>query len=327
MAKAPKKKGTPLADKLIGTAGADELLGLAGNDTLYGRKGDDTLRGGDGNDKLFGEAGADRLFGEAGKDTLDGGTGNDTLDAGEGNDRLYGGAGRDVLKGGEGNDQLYGGDGADILDGGAGNDLLMGGGGVNAYRGGDGTDTVSYADIESEGVIIDLNVNPGPLGAAAGDTYSSIETLIGTRFDDVIRGFAGGTVYGGLGDDNLTSSSTGGTLDGGGGDDTLTDGSNAAVTRFVLRWGEGTDDIAGFDVGQDKLVIDGDAFGLGPTLEFGEFVAGAGLTTATAAAAQLVFDTTSRTLYFDGDGTGGDFLPVAIATLGVVVSGTDFEII
>lgn len=291
MAKAIRKKGTNGVDKLVGTNGDDLLFGLGGNDTLYGRNGNDTIHGGSGNDKLYGDGGRDRLFGDAG------------------------------------NDKLYGGAGADILDGGAGDDFLVGGGGVNAFIGGDGNDTVSYADITTEPVFVNLD-NPLvlPAGAAIGDTFNSIESIIGTSLADIITGADGGRVVGGDGNDVLTAADGGGTLVGGEGFDTLIDGSDISVTRFVLEWGAGVDSIVGFDLGQDKLVIDGDAFGVSPPLT--SFISGAGLTAANAPFAQLIFDTNTTTLYFDGDGTGGNFGPVPIAFLnGALITGADFEVI
>lgn len=345
MARLIRKKGTPAADSLNGTAGDDLVLALAGNDTVHARGGNDTVRGGAGKDKLFGDAGDDRLFGEDGNDVLEGGAGNDVLDGGVGNDKLGGGSGNDTLEGDAGNDQLAGGagndtlrggagsdfldggDGADILFGDDGDDWLLGGAGVNAFRGGSGNDTVSYADQTSGGVTIDFSAAVVGGGAALGDTFDSIENVYGTGFSDVIVGFAGGMVWGGNGDDVLTSSAGGGTLAGGEGGDVLLDGSNASVTRFVLEWGAGADSIVGFDVGQDKLVIDTAAFGLGSSLGFA-FTSGAGLTTPGLPSAQFIFDTTSKSLYFDGDGTGGAFLPVLVATLnGVTITAADFELI
>lgn len=345
MATVKRKKGTAGSDTLNGTAGDDLILALAGNDTVHARGGNDTVRGGAGKDKLHGDAGDDRLFGEDGNDTLDGGTGNDildgaagsdaldggsgndSLDGGIGDDTLRGGTGNDTLRGGSGNDMVDGGDGADILFGDDGDDWLLGGAGVNAFRGGYGNDTVSYADQTSGPVTIDFSTGVTGGGAAAGDTFDSIENVYGTGFSDAIVGFAGGTVWGGHGDDVLTSSAGGGTLVGGEGGDLLADGSNASVTRFVLEWGAGADSIVGFDPGQDKLVVNTATFGLGPTLGFA-FTSGAGLTTPGLPTAQFIFDTTSQSLYFDGDGTGGEFLPVLVATLnGVIVTGADFELI
>jgi Ca2+-binding RTX toxin-like protein len=345
MARLIRKKGTPAGDNLSGTPGDDLILALAGNDTVHARAGNDTVRGGDGKDKLYGEAGDDRLFGENGNDKLDGGTGNDVLDGGTGGDTLTGGdgndsldgggdsdwlggdAGNDTLRGGSGNDILFGGDGADILYGDEGDDWLVGGAGVNAFRGGAGSDTVSYADLTSGGVTIDFSAGVIGGGAAAGDTFDSIENVYGTGFTDVIVGSAGGTVWGGHGDDLLTASAGGGTLVGGEGGDSLKDGSDATVTRFVLEWGAGADSILEFDVGQDKLVVDTRAFGLGSTLGFA-FTSGAGLTTPGLPSAQFIFNTTDKALYFDGDGTGGAFLPVLVATLnGVIVTGADFELV
>ncbi|WP_426235100.1 beta strand repeat-containing protein [Pseudomonas sp. TWP3-2] len=75
-----------------------------------------------------------------------------------------------------------------IITGGNGNDLLYGGGGADQFIGGGGMDTVSYAD-STVGVSINLKTGINT-GIALGDTYSSIEAMRGSNFNDV---FVGGT--------------------------------------------------------------------------------------------------------------------------------------
>ncbi|MGO1078072.1 beta strand repeat-containing protein, partial [Inquilinus sp. CA228] len=104
-------------------------------------------------------------------------------------------AGNDVLTGGQGDDTLVGeGAGADQLNGGGGDDLLR-------------------FDYSPGGVTVDLAAGTGSGGDAQGDTYTSIENVIGSGFADRLTGDAGSnSLLGGAGADQL---------DGGGGIDFL----------------------------------------------------------------------------------------------------------
>ena len=187
------------ADNVDGTAGADDYDALGGNDTVNGLGGDDIIRGGSGddtihgndnNDMLFGDAGVDRLFGDAGDDTLDGGTGND------------------------------------ILSGGAGDDVFIGGAGADTHLGSSGTDTIDFSGSASR---VELHLGTGgTVGDAAGDSYNGIEIVIGSAFNDTIRGgTASDTLMGGDGVDRLFGNGGFDVLDGGAGDDILSGGDDA----------------------------------------------------------------------------------------------------
>jgi Ca2+-binding RTX toxin-like protein len=153
---------------------------------------------------------------------------------------LNGGAGDDTIFGYGSGDTLIGGDGIDTLDGGSGNDTLIGGAGADILRGGADEDTASYADSTS-GVYVDLAANFGAGGSAAGDTYDSIEDLVGSAKrdtligDDGVNQLHGGDggdflrdgggndfVYGEMGDDTLIAGTGSDYFDGGDGIDTLT---------------------------------------------------------------------------------------------------------
>ncbi len=125
----------------------------------------------------------DTMYAAGGDDFVFGYSGNDILFGQEGNDYLNGGTGNDILDGGNGNDELIGGSGNDILNGGTGNDIL---------KGGTGTDTASYEGFAT-GVNVDLEEGKGYWGAF-GDTYSSIENVIGTDYADNITGNDGDNV-------------------------------------------------------------------------------------------------------------------------------------
>ena len=94
----------------------------------------------------------------------------------------------------------YGNASDNLIIGGAGNDLLFGGDGADHFIGGEGFDTVSYAD-SSEGVFIDLAQGWMSTGFANGDTFTGIEAIQGSGFDDVLfckeagQAFDGGDGY------------------------------------------------------------------------------------------------------------------------------------
>ena len=131
-----------------------------------------------------------------------------TLTGTAGDDVIIGTAKADLIKGLAGNDLLEGGGGADTLDGGDGNDTLVGGAGGDALIGGAGIDTASYADATA-GVTADLADSSFNTGDAAGDTYSGIENLTGSAFNDRLIGDANANVFdGGAGNDTVTYVST-----------------------------------------------------------------------------------------------------------------------
>ena len=110
-------------------------------------------------------------------------------------DNLTGSNSNDILKGGAGDDTLIGGLGNDVLNGGLGADIL---------NGGDGLDLADYRDA-TKPVTADLNNPINNTGEAKGDTYSSIEGLIGSAFDDTLVGDNSSNVLiGGLGADHLS---------------------------------------------------------------------------------------------------------------------------
>jgi hypothetical protein len=131
---------------------------------------------------------------------------------GAGNDTLYynaiSGHAFENLTGSAFNDILTGDNVANTLDGGAGDDLLIGGVGADTLIGGFGTDTVSYAGAGSN-IIMTLGRTglPAAAGDAVGDTFNSIENVIGSSNNDTIGGSTGNnTITGGLGDDLIYAS-------------------------------------------------------------------------------------------------------------------------
>ena len=292
-------------DILNGGAGADSLFGQGGQDILSGAADDDLLDGGGGGDGLFGGGGDDILIGGAGGDALNGGGGIDavsyeTAAAGvranlqnqNGNtgdatgdsytdvedltgsdhaDQLIGDADDNTLSGRAGNDRLVGRDGNDVLFGGGGNDRLEGGLGADALNGGGGEDRAHY-NLATAGVLVDLDNAATNTGEAAGDSFSSIENVLGSIFDDTLRGDAGDNkllgnarndmlsgrggndlLIGGGGVDELFGGSGMDRLDGGIRNDTLTGGGGADT--FVFAVGSNTDRILDFANNVDTLEL------------------------------------------------------------------------
>ena len=244
--------GNNSSNELRGGDGDDALFGLGGNDRFFGGDGADSFDGGSGIDIVnytlatgsvelhlmfggeqgeaagdsyssiewvYGSEFGDGIVGTSAANRIEGRGGSDSLDGGGGNDRILGGTGDDYIVGGDGNDTLFGQEGDDGINGGLGNDFLYGGAGADGLDGGAGFDTVNYLSA-SEGVGVSM-VGFGVFGEAAGDSYESIERVIGTSFDDIL--------VGSLGDDTLLGGGGNDYLEGGGGTTTLIDGNDTLI--------------------------------------------------------------------------------------------------
>ena len=136
-----------------------------------------------------------------------------------------------------GYDLIYGYGGNDSIYGLGGDDYIVGGTGADALNGGIGSDTASYF-TSAAGIVASLTAGEGFGGDAEGDTYASIENLVGTAYADALVGDDDSNSLSGLsGDDSL---------DGGDGDDELWGGSG----NDMLKGGGGVDALNG-DVGID----------------------------------------------------------------------------
>lgn len=260
--------GSTFNDILRGNNEDNRLWGAEGNDTLFGRDGNDILVGGLGDDILIGGNGGDMLSGGDGNDrvqysfatsgvTVDllnlqlntgfaagdyfvsieeiyGSTFNDTLRGNDEGNRLWGA---------EGNDVIYGRNGNDIIIGGSGDDNLIGGSGSDTLNGGEGTDRATYSDATA-GVTVDLANTAANTGFAAGDTFTSIENLFGSNFNDSLLGDAqNNTIWGGTGNDSIHGRGGNDILIGGTGQDT-----------FFFTNGSGTDTISDFSPADGDLI-------------------------------------------------------------------------
>ncbi len=148
-----------------------------------------------------------------------------------GEDSIYGSSFADTIAGGDGNDVLFGANGDDVLYGGAGTDKFFGGAGV---------DTASYA-YSSGAVRIDIGLPMRSSADAAGDVFSGIEHIEGSRFNDTITGDSkANVIFGGGGDDDFYLSGGADSLFGGSGaNDSLYLGRSSAQTSLFQGKGSG----------------------------------------------------------------------------------------
>lgn len=157
-------------------------------------------------------------------------------------------AGADTVNGTRYDDVLLGLDGNDVLSGKDGNDVLVGGAGADKLIGGNGNDLAAYV-FATAGVRANLADTSVNVGDAKGDTFSSIEGVIGSDYGDSLYGNAASNVLsGGAGSD---------LLDGGSGDDVLIGGSG----EDVMEGGTGADEFLG-ETGLDHVSYVGSAKGV-----------------------------------------------------------------
>ena len=192
--------------------------------------------------------------------SVQGGVDADTID--EPAEIIRAGDGDDMVTTQDGNDMVYGEAGNDTLTTQGGDDILVGGAGADTLSGGEGTDTILFTGdpTREAGVSVDLLAGLGRGADAQGDTYTGIENVVGTAFDDILQGDHGANrLEGGLGNDFLSGLrgddvlvSTGGDdrLVGGEGQDTLyitgiTPGSHRRVTLQ-----------GGYDENTDTIYLD-----------------------------------------------------------------------
>jgi Ca2+-binding RTX toxin-like protein len=213
-------------ERIIGSAFADTLTGN-GNDNVFnvfeGGAGADILNGGwDGSDTASYATSAEAVAVNLGAGTASGGDAEgDTFSAIQ---NLIGSAYADTLTGADWN-----------------NNVLEGGAGADQLSGGDGFDTASYRG-SAAAVTVDLAAATASGGDAAGDTLSSIEDLVGSKWNDTLTGDTGNNRIEGAGGADV--------LDGGSGQDTYVYQSLADSTET------GMDSIAGFVLGSGGDVID-----------------------------------------------------------------------
>lgn len=233
-------EGSTHSDDMRGDDSGNTFFGDAGDDTINGRGGDDTLFGGSGADLLNGGSGVDRasymtsalgvlvdlaFTGANSGDALgDQFVEIEDLEGSAFDDELRGDDNANTILGGAGADTIYGRGGNDMLLGGAGDDVLLGGVGRDVLDGGAGQDRAQYHQAAA-GLQADLAASHVNTGEADGDTYTSIEDLLGSNFNDTLSGDDFDNVISGHGgNDTIFGRAGNDTLNGGAGDDVLIGG-------------------------------------------------------------------------------------------------------
>jgi Ca2+-binding RTX toxin-like protein len=350
--------GTSGPDRLEGGPGNDTLEGLGGNDTLIGNAGADSLSGGDGNDTLEGGADVDTLNGGFGDDLYAVTTGDVLIDAGgtdtivsdvswtlgDGFENLtYTGTAATTTEGNNLDNVITGNDGDNRINPRAGNDTLIGNGGNDNFDmstggtsspgnkwvdGGAGIDTVDYDGYARSAVVADLAAGTavgGGDGGVGSATILNIERFVGGAFDDRISGSAAANELFGRGGND--------TIDGDAGNDTLIGGVGSDSFLFSHAPGAANvDEITDFASGVDKIRLDATVMsGLGASGNFAagdaRFWAAAGATGGHDADDRVVYNTTTRQVFYDADGSGAGAAQL-IATLqsGATFVATDIAV-
>ena len=128
--------------------------------------------------------------------------------------------------GGSGNDEISGGDVANHLFGQGGNDTLAGGLGADVLDGGKGVDAADYRLSTGSNVNVNLLAGTATGGHAAGDTFVSIENLLGslTQQDILTGDNHNNAIYGNGGNDVLFGQGGNDYIVGGAGADSIDGG-------------------------------------------------------------------------------------------------------
>lgn len=238
-----------------GTEFDDEMTGDGGNNTIRGLGGDDILNGNTGSDILEGGRGADELNGGSGRDTASYESSDFAVWIDRTEVEAFGGDAEgdtfiniEDLIGSDFDDTFKGQSDAsnENFSGGRGDDWFVATAGSDVYRGDEDFDTIDYSeyteavDVSLYDVVQSTNLGEevgfGALGAA-GHTYYGIEHIVGTDYNDTLRGS--------LGDDVFQAGKGNDTIYGGFGLDT-----------YIYHLGDGQDTIAeALDAGWDTLMF------------------------------------------------------------------------
>src|SRR6266480_1317176 len=245
---------------------------------------------------------------------------DDTISGLGGRDHLYGGAGNDTLYGGAGDDAMHGDAGADIMFGGAGNDDYY-------------VDNVN--DVVSETTV------PGVDDGGTNDrVYSTVSYTLSPFLERLVllESAVAISATGNAQVNSIVGNSNANIISGGGGKDWLTGGLGADT--FVLGPANAANTVTITDfAAEDKFGITASDYGLSQgsglvdngsgalVLDPTWFATVTGTQGTVAGHGQFLYNTTTRSVMWDADGSGAA-TGIALATLqtGAVVTASNFAI-
>ncbi|RZJ97842.1 MAG: calcium-binding protein [Brevundimonas sp.] len=243
--------GTPNADTLNGTAGADIIAAGDGDDLITGAAGNDVIDGGAGMDTAVFSAGVTTVTVTNGVVTVTGPDGVDTLTNVE---RLRIGT-LDLAVGGLTGATLIGSAAGESLTGGSGDDRFFGLAGNDILSGGSGSDTADYSGAAGAVTARIDTQSASNDGDGGSDSFTSIENLTGSAFNDLLVGDGNANVLsGGLGRDTIIAGGGNDTIHGGAGDANELYGGTGDDTYVVNNRGDSIVEAAG--EGYDTVLTD-----------------------------------------------------------------------
>lgn len=219
----------------------------------------------------------------------------------------------------------------ETIQGGSGNDTLASNGGSDTLMGGTGNDTYQV-DSTTDKIIENATAGTDLVQSALTWTLASnvekltltgssaVNGLGNTTANTLTGNAAANSLNGGAGNDSLSGGSGNDTLLGGKGTDRLSGGSGADTFRFISTT-YGQDVVSDFSTtARDKLSFSSPNFGnlTAGTLASSRFAANTS-GTATTTSQRFIFETDTKILRYDADGSGAGSA-IKIATLSGVAT-------
>jgi Ca2+-binding RTX toxin-like protein len=347
-------------DTLNGGADRDTLIGGSGDDRLDGGKGGDLMQGGFGSDTYVVDDLGDDLIepalSDGARDVLESSVRNiflpyyarieDVTLSGNLDLSVIGDSGANIITGNIGDNHLGGSGGDDTLNGGGGDDTMNGGStDADSMVGGLGNDYYLVSNA-SDVVVEDSGSGSGkdtiwttiPIAALAANVENATVfdvhplDLAGNELVNVLTGNDAANVLSGEdGGDRLVARDGHDKLLGGEGADTLIGGSgnDQLVYGALIECGDEIRDFSSSAAGDNDLFrLRGTAFGGLPAgaIVASQFEAN-GSGTATTETTRFIFETDTRILRFDSNGSGaGGVTVVATLQAGATIGFDDIHI-
>ena len=305
------------ANTIIGSTAADTFLGGLSSGTIV-------LDGNGGNDYAdYVNASTGELFNFASTGTL----GSVTV----GHEILVN---IENVVGSNHGDTFIGGAALNTFLGGSGNDTVIAGSvSGDYYDGGAGTDTLSFQNATA-GVTVNLSTNSNS-GAAAGETFTNFEKIVGSNYNDVLVAVSNETLISGSGTNTLIGASSD-VLYGNGVSDTLISqqGYNTLIggTGHDLMYGgasghdsfvgTGSYDVVSFGKATTGLTIDLTGTSHSTGAAAADTYSGIATVIGSTGADTFIGGNTSSSALMDG-GSGANYIDYAYSTSALVINLTN----